>query len=76
MSKIITKRRGTIGSILKQSCKPQMGNSVLDGEGIDLLAKAIDNVKAMRFLYWFTYSENTIEIRVRRNHINYLEKIF
>lgn len=53
-----------------------MGNSVLDGEGIDLLAKAIDNVKAMRFLYWFTYSENTIEIRVRRNHINYLEKIF
>lgn len=53
-----------------------MGNSVLDGEGIDLLAKAIANVKAMRFLYWFTYSENTIEIRVRRNHINSLEKIF
>lgn len=61
MSKIITERRGTIESILKQSCKPQMGNSVLNGKDVALLAKVIANVKVMRFLYWFTYSEDTIE---------------
>ena len=33
----------------------------LDGEGVVLLAKAIPNVKAMGFLDWFTYSDNTID---------------
>ena len=34
---------------------------MLDGEGVVLLAKAIPNVKAMEFLDWFTYSNNTID---------------
>ena len=34
---------------------------MLDGEGIILLAKAIPNSKAMSFLDWFTYSDNTID---------------
>ena len=34
---------------------------MLDGEGVVLLAKAIPNVKAMEFLDWFTYSDNTID---------------
>ena len=33
----------------------------LDSEGGILLAKAIPNVKAMGFLDWFTYSDNTID---------------
>ena len=33
----------------------------LDGKGVVLLAKAIPNVKAMGFLDWFTYSDNTID---------------
>jgi fic family protein len=34
---------------------------MLDGEGVVLLAKAIPNSKAMSFLDWFTYSDNTID---------------
>ena len=34
---------------------------MLDGEGVILLAKVIPNVKAMGFLDWFTYSDNTID---------------
>ena len=34
---------------------------MLNGEGVVLLAKAIPNVKAMGFLDWFTYSDNTID---------------
>ena len=34
---------------------------MLDGEGVILLAKAIPNIKAMGFLDWFTYSDNTID---------------
>ena len=34
---------------------------MLDGEGVVLLAKAIPNIKAMGFLDWFTYSDNTID---------------
>ncbi len=34
---------------------------MLDSEGVILLAKAIPNVKAMGFLDWFTYSDNTID---------------
>ena len=34
---------------------------MLDGEGVVLLAKAIPNLKAMGFLDWFTYSDNTID---------------
>ena len=33
---------------------------ILDSEGVGLLAKAIPNVKAMGFLDWFAYSDNTI----------------
>ena len=34
---------------------------MLDSEGVVLLAKAIPNSKAMAFLDWFTYSDNTID---------------
>ena len=34
---------------------------MLDGEGVVSLAKAIPNVKAIVFLDWFTYSDNTID---------------
>ena len=34
---------------------------MLDSEGVVLLAKAIPNVKAMNFLDWFLYSDNTID---------------
>ena len=34
---------------------------MLDGDGVVLLVKAIPNVKAMGFLDWFTYSDNTID---------------
>lgn len=34
---------------------------MLDGEGVVLLAKAIPNVKAIGFIDWFTYSDNTID---------------
>ncbi|MBR8803620.1 protein adenylyltransferase Fic [Porphyromonas levii] len=34
---------------------------MLDSEGVILLAKAIPNSKAMSFLDWFTYSDNTID---------------
>ena len=39
---------------------------MLDGEGIILLAKAIPNSKAMSFLDWFTYSDNTIDGQSRK----------
>lgn len=34
---------------------------MLDGDRVVLLVKAIPNVKAMGFLDWFTYSDNTID---------------
>ena len=34
---------------------------MLDSEGVVLLAKAIPNSKAMAFLDWFTYSDNTVD---------------
>ena len=34
---------------------------MLDSEGVVLLAKAIPNSKAIAFLDWFTYSDNTID---------------
>ena len=34
---------------------------VLNSEGVVLLAKSITNSKAMSFLDWFTYSDNTID---------------
>lgn len=33
----------------------------LDAEGVTLLAKQINNTKAMNFLDWFLYSDNTID---------------
>lgn len=34
---------------------------VIDQAGVDLLARSIHNNKAMEFLDWFTYSDNTID---------------
>lgn len=39
---------------------------MLDSEGVALLAKAIPNSKAMAFLDWFTYSDNTIDGRSKK----------
>ena len=39
---------------------------MLDGEGVVLLAKAIPNIRAMGFLDWFTYSDNTIDGQSRK----------
>ena len=38
----------------------------LDTEGIKVLAKAMPNLKAMAFLDWFTYSDNTIDGQSKR----------
>lgn len=38
----------------------------LDAEGVSLLAKSIPNVKAMAFLDWLTYSDNTIDGQSKR----------
>ena len=39
---------------------------MLDSEGVVLLAKAIPNSKAMVFLDWFTYSDNTLDGQSRK----------
>lgn len=39
---------------------------VLDQEGITMLAKNFPNTKAMDFLDWFTYSDNTIDGQSRK----------
>ena len=39
---------------------------VLDSEGIKLLAKYTNNQRAMDFLDWFTYSDNTIDGQSRK----------
>lgn len=39
---------------------------VLDAEGITLLAKYTKNLRAMDFLDWFTYSDNTIDGQSRK----------
>ena len=39
---------------------------VLDAEGIRLLAKYTNNQRAMDFLDWFTYSDNTIDGQSRK----------
>ena len=41
--------------------RKQRLTDMLDSEGVILLAKAIPNSKAMSFLDWFTYSDNTID---------------
>ena len=49
---------------------------MLDGEGIILLAKAIPNSKAMSFLDWFTYSDNTIDGQSRKKAYQLLRVTF
>ncbi len=39
---------------------------VLDQEGITMLAKSFPNTKALDFLDWFTYSDNTIDGQSRK----------
>ena len=39
---------------------------VLDAEGVTALAKAIPNQKALAFLDWMTYSDNTIDGQSRK----------
>ena len=46
---------------LKASDGKSYKTDTFDAEGVTLLAKAISNVKAMGFLDWFTYSDNTID---------------
>ena len=46
---------------LQASDGKQRLTDTLDGEGVVSLAKAIPNSKAVLFLDWFTYSDNTID---------------
>lgn len=48
-------------------------SDALDAEGIMELAKHMPNNKAMGFLDWFTYSENTIDGRSRKKAYNLFE---
>ena len=34
---------------------------MLDADGVQLLAKNIPNIRAAKFLDWFTYSDNSID---------------
>ncbi len=46
---------------------------VLDAEGVGWLAKVMPNNKAIGFLDWFTYSENTIDGRSRKKAYDLFE---
>lgn len=46
---------------------------VLDSEGVSQLAKVMPNNKAIGFLDWFTYSENTIDGRSRKKAYDLFE---
>lgn len=46
---------------------------VLDAEGVTQLAKVMPNNKAIGFLDWFTYSENTIDGRSRKKAYDLFE---
>ena len=48
---------------------------MLDGEGVVLLAKAIPNSKAMSFLDWFTYSDNTIDGQSKKKAYQLFESV-
>jgi len=39
---------------------------VLDADGVQLLARNIPNIRAAKFLDWFTYSDNTIDGQSRK----------
>ena len=39
---------------------------VVDQTGVDLIARSVHNSKAMEFLDWFTYSDNTIDGQSRK----------
>lgn len=46
---------------------------VVDQVGVELLAKSIRNSKAMEFLDWFTYSDNTIDGQSRKKAYTFWE---
>lgn len=48
-------------------------SDVLDSHGIGLLAKNIHNAKAMAFLDWFVYSDNSIDGRSRKKAYTLIE---
>jgi cell filamentation protein len=45
----------------------------LDYEGVDKLARQFPNAKAMKFLDWFTYSDNTIDGQSKKKAYTFLE---
>lgn len=42
---------------------------VIDQKSVTLLAQAVPNNKAVAFLDWFTYSDNSIDGRSKKKHI-------
>ena len=48
-------------------------SDVLDNEGVNDLAKNIHNAKAMAFLDWFVYSENSIDGRSKKKAYTLIE---
>lgn len=51
---------------LKAADGKKYNTDVLDAEGVSMLAKSIPNQKAMAFLDWLTYSDNTIDGQSRK----------
>ncbi len=51
---------------LKAADGKRYNTDVLDANGVELLAKNIPNGKAMAFLDWFTYSDNSIDGQSRK----------
>ena len=46
---------------------------VVDQTGVDLIARSVHNSKAMEFLDWFTYSDNTIDGQSRKKAYTFWE---
>lgn len=58
---------------LKASDSKSYKTDILDAEGVSQLAKVMPKNKAMGFLDWFTYSENTLDGRSRKKAYDLFE---
>lgn len=58
---------------LKAADGKRYNTDVLDANGVELLAKNIPNGKAMEFLDWFTYSDNSIDGQSRKKAYSFWE---
>ena len=61
---------------LKASDGKSYKTDTFDAEGVTLLAKHINNTKAMGFLDWFTYSDNIIDWQSKKKIYQFFECVF